>query len=54
MAQSFGESQAKEFADAHEVGNLVKDSYGKNSPGKAMDLFNNCVGRELAKKTGGK
>lgn len=55
MTQSIGASEAKKFGDAHEVGNWLKGSYGKNSPGhKAMDLFNNNVGRNLKPIPGSK
>lgn len=53
MTQSFGESVAKQFADAHEVGNWYLETYGKNSPKhKAMDLYNNEVGRGLVPQSG--
>lgn len=49
MTQTIGKSEAKKFADAHEEGNFILNGYnvGNNPASKAMDLFNNNVGRNL-------
>ena len=56
MTQIIGKSEAKKFGDAHEEGNFFLTGYsgGNNAASKAMDLYNNNVGRNLRPIPGSK